>query len=186
MYITVLAVAVIVAILIWFLVIYNSLIRARNIVRDAWADIDTELKKRYDLVPTLVAAVQGYAGHEKSVFETITQLRTRAMQATGPAKAGAEDQFSGAVKSLFAVAESYPDLKASQNFLQLQRDLTQIENDIQSSRAYYNAAVREYDTAISVAPKNIVAKVFHFMPSDYFQADAQEKNPVAVSGGRPS
>jgi LemA protein len=167
-------------ILVWFLTIYNSLIRARNVVRDAWADIDTELKKRYDLVPNLVATVQGYASHEKSVLETVTQLRIQAMQATGPAKAGAEDQFSGALKSLFAVAENYPDLKASQNFIQLQGELTQIEDDIQSARAYYNAAVREYNTAIAVAPKNIIASAFHFMPSDYFQADAQEKDPVAV------
>jgi LemA protein len=172
---------VVAVVLVWFFAIYNSLIRARNITKDAWADIDTELKKRYDLVPNLVAAVQGYAGHEKSVFETVTQLRVQAMQATGPAKGNAEDQFSGALKSLFAVAENYPELKASQNFIQLQSELTQIENDIQSARAYYNAAVREYNTAVSVAPKNIIAHMFHFAPADFFQADVQDRNPVAVN-----
>lgn len=168
-------------ILVWLLAMYNSLIRAKNIMRDAWADIDTELKKRYDLVPNLVSAVQGYAGYEKSVLETVTQLRTQAMQSSGPAKAGAEDQFAGALHSLFAVAENYPELKASQGFLQLQSELTQIENDIQSARAYYNAAVREYNTAISVAPKNIVAGIFRFGPADYFQAGANEREPVPVT-----
>ena len=171
---------VIVIVLIWLLAIYNGLIRARNVVKDAWADIDTELKKRYDLVPNLVAAVQGYAGHERSVLENVTQLRTQAMQATGPAKGDAEGQFSDALKSLFAVAENYPDLKASQNFTPLQNELTQIENDIQSARAYYNAAVREYNTATSVAPKNLIAHLFHFALADFFQADAEDKNPVTV------
>jgi LemA protein len=174
---------VVVIVLIYFLAAYNGLVRARNIVKDAWANIDTELKKRYDLVPNLVVAVQSYAGHEKSVLETVTQLRVQAMQAAGPTKGGLENQFSGALKSLFAVAENYPDLKASQNFSQLQDELTQVENDIQSARAYYNAAVREYNTAIAVVPKNIVAGAFHFAPADYFQADAQEKNPVAVKTG---
>jgi LemA protein len=167
-------------VLAWFVVIYNSLVRSQNVVKDAWADIDTELKKRYDLVPNLVLIVQTYASHEKSVFETVTQLRVQAMQKSGVAKAGAEDQFSGAIKSLFAVAENYPDLKASQNFIQLQSDLTNIENDIQSARAYYNAAVREYNTAISIAPKNIIAGMFRFAPAEYFQTDVQEKKPVAV------
>jgi LemA protein len=172
-----------VIVFVWLLVIYNSLVRARNIVKDAWADIDTELKKRYDLVPNLVTVVEGYAGHEKSIFTTVAQLRTQAMQMTGPAKAGVEEQFSGALKSLFAVAENYPDLKASQSFSQLQDSLTKIEDDIQSARAYYNAAVREYNTAIAVVPKNIVAGMFHFAPSDYFQADAQDRSSVTVKIG---
>jgi LemA protein len=173
--------AILVIIILWFLFAYNSLIRAQNFVKNGWADIDVQLKKRYDLVPNLVVTVQGYASHEKDVFATITQMRTQAMQATNPADKGAkEEQLSLAIKSLFAVAENYPDLKASQNFMQLQSELTQIENDIQSARQFYNATVREYNTAISVLPKNIVAGMFHFMPSDYFQADANERNVVDV------
>ena len=172
---------ILVIVVVWLMALYNGLVRARNLVKDAWADIDTELKKRYDLVPSLVVTVQAYATHEKSTLEDVTQLRAQAMSMAGPTKAGTEDELTGAVKSVFAVAENYPELKASQNFLALQGQLTQVEDDIQSARAYYNAAVREYNTAISVVPKNIVAHLFGFAPSEYFQAAGQEKNAVAVA-----
>jgi LemA protein len=174
--------AVVVVFVVWCFAAYNSLIRARNFVKNGWADIDVQLKKRYDLIPNLVATVQGYASHEKNVFTAITETRTQAMQATGVADKGAkEEQLGAAIKSLFAVAENYPDLKASQSFLQLQSQLAQIENDIQSARQFYNATVREYNTAIAMVPKNMIAGLFHFMPSDYFQADASERNAVDIS-----
>lgn len=179
--ITYLVLAVIAIIVIWFAVAYNSLIRAHNFVRNGWADIDVQLKKRYDLVPNLVAAVQGYAAHEKTVLETIATTRTQAMQAEGVADKGAkEEQLGSAIKSLFAVAENYPDLKASQGFLDLQSELTQIENDIQSARQFYNATVREYNTAISVLPKNLIAGMFGLKPEEYFQAGTDERNAVDV------
>jgi LemA protein len=174
--------AIVLILIIWILVSYNSLVRARNFVRNGWADIDVQLKKRYDLVPNLVAAVQGYAAHEKNIFTEVAEIRTQAMRATDLADRGAkEDQFGSAIKSLFAVAEDYPELKASENFMQLQGELTQVEDDIQSARQFYNAAVREFNTATSVVPKNIIAQMFHFVPAEYFQADASERNAVDIS-----
>src|SRR6202044_3058683 len=155
----ILAVVVILALLVIFVIgIYNSLVRLRVQCDNAWSDIDVQLKRRYDLIPNLVEAVKGYAGHEKSVFEDVTKARSQAMQATpGPnaAKAAAENQLSGALKSLFAVAEAYPDLKANQNFLSLQNELTDTEDKIQAARRFYNGMVRDFNTKTQVFPTNI-------------------------------
>ena len=174
--------AILVIIILWFLFAYNSLIRAQNFVKNGWADIDVQLKKRYDLVPNLVVTVQGYASHEKDVFATITQMRTQAMQATNPADKGAkEEQLSLAIKSLFAVAENYPELKASEQFTQLQGQLSQTEDAIQNARRYYNAVVRDLNTKIQTFPSNIVAGLFHVQQKQFFDiTEPTQREPVAV------
>src|SRR6185437_12098219 len=150
----------------------------------AWADIDVQLKRRYDLIPNLVETVKGYAAHESGVFENVTKARTAAMTATGAeAKGAAENQLSGALKSLFAVSEAYPDLKANQNFLDLQTQLTDTEDKIQAARRFYNGNVRDLSTSMQSFPGNIIASVFHFEAMQYFQLDATEaaaREPVAV------
>ena len=138
--------AIIVAVLLWLVLAYNGLVQSRNRTQEAFSDIDVQLKRRYDLIPNLVSTVQGYAAHEKSVFEDVTKARSQAMQATGPAKAAAENQLSSTLKSLFAVAENYPDLKANQNFLSLQNELTDTEDKIQAARRFYNGMVRDFNT----------------------------------------
>ena len=177
--------AIIAILIIWVIVLYNGLVRERNVVGNAFSDINVQLKKRYDLIPNLVETVKGYKNHEASVLEAVTQARSNAMNAQTnmniPNRVNAENALTGALKSLFAVAESYPDLKASANFQNLQENLTAIENDIQSARRYYNAAVREYNTAIQVFPSNLVANTFHFTPSEFFGIDANETANVNVS-----
>lgn len=183
MTLTIIIIAVIVLLVAWIIGVFNSLIGKRNTVKNAWSDIDVQLKRRYDLVPNLVETVKGYKNYEVSVLEKVTEARTRAMSAqTDPqARAKAENAFSDALKSLFAVAENYPDLKASANFQQLQTELSSLENDIQSARRYYNAAVREFHNTIQVFPNNIIAGMFGFKESEFFGADEQEKEPVKVS-----
>jgi LemA protein len=153
--------------------------------KEAWADIDVQLKRRYDLIPNLVEAVKGYAAHEKSVFENVTAARARAMDAGGVEdKAKAENMLTGALKSLFAVAEAYPDLKANQNFLELQRQLTDTEDKIQAARRFYNGNVRDLNTSIQSFPGNVIAQMFRFEPREFFElgdADAAAKEPVKVS-----
>src|SRR5271154_6989345 len=159
--------AVVIVLVLWLVLAYNGLVRTRTQAQEAWADIDVQLKRRYDLIPNLVEAVKGYAGHEKSVFEDVTKARSQAMQATpGPnaAKAAAENQLSGALKSLFAVAEAYPDLKANQNFLSLQNELTDTEDKIQAARRFYNGMVRDLNTKIQTFPTNLFANAFGFKP----------------------
>lgn len=161
--------------------IYNGLIRLRNKVDEAWSDIDVQLKRRYDLIPNLVSTVKGYAKHEKGVFTEVTKARTAAMSAEGAAaESGAENMLSGALKSLFAVAENYPDLKADKNFGKLQDELTAIEEAIQKSRRYYNGNVRDFNTKIQVFPNNLFAGMLGFKKYDFFQADEAEKENVKV------
>src|SRR4030065_1165857 len=156
----------IVAILIiWAIAIYNGLIRLKNRVDEAWSDIDVQLKRRYDLIPNLVNTVKGYAVHEKEVFEKVTEARTRAMGAqSAHDKAEAENMLSQTLKSLFAVAEAYPDLKANQNFLELQRELTDTEDKIQASRRFYNGNVRDFNTKIQIFPNNLIAGMLKLPP----------------------
>ena len=174
---------VLVLIVIWFIATYNSLIRSRNQVDEAWSDIEVQLKRRYDLIPNLVNTVKGYATHEKGVFETVTEARSAAMGATNPQdKLAKENMLSGALKSLFAIAENYPDLKANQNFMSLQGDLTDTENKIQASRRFYNGTVRDFNTKLQVFPTNIFAGAFGFKAREFFDIDEKgpEGQPVQV------
>src|SRR5213082_2268393 len=160
---------------------YNSLIQLRVRADSAWSDIDVQLKRRHDLIPNLVETVKGYAAHEKGTFENIAKFRSQAMQATTPAdKAMAENQLTGALKSLFAVAENYPELKASEEFTQLQNSLSQTEDAIQNSRRYYNAVVRDLNTKIQSFPTNILAGMFGFQQKQFFEVAAADREPVAV------
>ncbi len=164
--------------------IYNKLVRLRNTVKSSWSDIDVQCKKRYDLVPNLVETVKGYASHEKSVFEKVTQARSMAMQATSPGEmAKAENLFRDTLKSLFAVAEAYPELKASASFLQLQSQLQEVENNIEYARRYYNAVVRDYNIAVESFPSNLVASQFNFKQAELFQLEAPEAERKAVKVG---
>jgi len=172
---------VIIVIVLWLVIAFNGLVRMRNRAQEAYSDIDVQLKRRYDLIPNLVESVKGYAGHEKTVFEDVTKARATAMQATGTAKAGAENQLSNTLKSLFAVAENYPQLKANENFLSLQNELTDTEDKIQAARRFYNGMVRDLNTKIQVFPNNLFASIFGFKQMEFFGdlSDA-EKAPVAV------
>jgi len=171
-----LIVLVILAVIVFAVVsIYNKLVRLRNTVKSSWSDIDVQCKKRYDLVPNLVETVKGYAAHEKSVFENVTKARSMAMQATSPAEmAKAENMFRDTLKSLFAVAEAYPELKANTNFLQLQSQLQELENNIESARRYYNAVVRDYNISTETFPSNLIASTFNFKREELFQLEAPE------------
>ncbi|HSE83300.1 MAG TPA: LemA family protein [Thermodesulfobacteriota bacterium] len=156
--------------------IYNSLVRLRNTSEQAWSDIDVQLKRRYDLVPNLVETVKGYASHEKSTFEKVVQARNQAMQAQSPAdKAQAENMLQSTLRSLFALAEAYPELKANQNFIELQNELSKIEEQIQLSRRYYNAVVRDLNTKIESVPSNVVANMFNFEKREYFELESPEE-----------
>jgi LemA protein len=173
--------AVVVLLGIFLIAMYNSLVQLRVRSESAWSDIDVQLKRRHDLIPNLVETVKGYATHEKSTFEDIAKFRSMAMQATGPVdKAAAENQLSGALKSLFAVAENYPQLQASQQFTQLQGSLNEIEDTIQNARRYYNAVVRDLNTKIQSFPTNILAGMFGFQQKQFFEAAAADREPVAV------
>jgi LemA protein len=160
---------------------YNSLVQLRVRADSAWSDIDVQLKRRHDVIPNLVETVKGYAAHEKGTFENIAKFRSQAMQASSPGdKAVAENQLTGALKSLFAVAENYPELKASEEFTQLQGSLSQTEDTIQNSRRYYNAVVRDLNTKIQTFPTNILAGMFGFQTRQFFEVDAADREPVAV------
>jgi LemA protein len=182
MTITWILVAVVVVILLWLVLAYNGLVTTRTRTQEAYSDIDVQLKRRYDLIPNLVEAVKGYMTHEASVFQNVTNARAQAMQATGAAKADAENQLSGTLKSLFAVAENYPQLKANENFLSLQSELTDTEDKIQAARRFYNGMVRDLNTKIQVFPTNIFANMFGFTKMDFFGNDLTdaEKAPVQV------
>lgn len=170
-----------VVLLLWAIAIYNGLIVLKNRVDEAWSDIDVQLKRRYDLIPNLVNTVKGYAAHEKEVFEKVTEARSRAMNAENTAdKVEAENALSGTLKSLFALAENYPDLKANQNFLELQRELTDTEDKIQASRRFYNGNVRDFNTKIEVFPNNIFAKMLNFVKREFFEAEGEAKEAVKV------
>jgi LemA protein len=174
-------IAVVVLLGVFLIAMYNSLVQLRVRSESAWSDIDVQLKRRHDLVPNLVETVKGYATHEKSTFEDIAKFRSMAMQATGPVdKAAAENQLTGALKSLFAVAENYPQLQASQEFSQLQSSLSEIEDTIQNARRYYNAVVRDLNTKIQSFPTNILAGMYGFQQKQFFEAAATDREPVAV------
>jgi LemA protein len=159
-------------IILWVILTYNRLITLRNRAKEAWADIDVQLKRRYNLIPNLVEAVKGYASHEKGVFERVTEARTKAMGAqTVKEHSQAENMLSGTLKSLFAVAENYPELKASVNFLELQRELRDAEDKIQAARRFYNTNVRDLNIKIEVFPANIVANIFKFARMEFFEVE---------------
>jgi LemA protein len=160
---------------------YNRLVRLRNRIENAWAQIDVQLRRRYDLIPNLVETVKGYAAHERQTFEAVTQARAAAINAEGPAAQGqAENMITGALKSLFAVAEAYPDLKANQNFLALQEELTGTEGRIAYARQFYNDSVVQMNTKIQSFPSNILARAFGFKEHEYFEADDTSRGPVSV------
>ncbi|PWB38528.1 MAG: hypothetical protein C3F02_03320 [Parcubacteria group bacterium] len=181
--ITWIIVIVVVLIVGWLIGVYNSLIRLRNRVDEAWSDIDVQLKRRYDLIPNLVESVKGYLKHEAGVLTKVTEARNMAMNAQGPAaKSKAEDALSSTLKSLFAVSENYPDLKASQNFLQLQDEISDTENKIQASRRFYNGQVRDFNTKLEVFPNNMLAGAMNFKSREFFEiADLAQKENVKVS-----
>jgi LemA protein len=176
------AVGLIAVVGLWFVATYNGLIRLKNRTDEAWSDIDVQLKRRYDLIPNLVETVKGYATHEKELFEKVTQARSNAMQATTPEEQGkAENMLAGTLKSLFAVAENYPDLKANQNFAKLQDELSDTENKIQASRRFYNGNVRDFNTKLQVFPTNMVGNMLGFKAREFFEIeDAAQKENVAV------
>ena len=179
--ITFILIGVVVLALLYVIVTYNGLVRLRNRIQNAWAQIDVQLRRRYDLIPNLVETVKGYATHEKGTLEAVTQARANALNAQGPAaQAQAENVISGALKSLFAVSEAYPDLKANQNFLSLQEELSGTEGRISYARQFYNDAVLRLNTKIQSFPSNILAGMFGFKEHEYFEADDTSRGPVSV------
>jgi len=169
-------IAVVAILAIYVIYAFNRLISLRNRTKEAWSDIEVQLKRRYDLIPNLVNTVKGYASHEKGVFEKVTQARANALSAKGPEeKMKAENELSGTLKSLFAVAEAYPNLRASENFQKLQDELTDAEDKIQASRRFYNANVRDFNTIIEVFPSNIIAGMFSFKQFELFELAEEEK-----------
>ncbi len=179
--ITIVLIAVAVLVLLYVIVTYNALVRLRNRIENAWAQIDVQLRRRYDLIPNLVETVKGYAKHERDTLEAVTQARANAINAQGPVEqAKAENMITGALKSLFAVSEAYPDLKANQNFLALQEELAGTEGRISYARQYYNDAVLRLNTKIQSFPSNILAGMFGFKEHEYFEADDTSRGPVSV------
>lgn len=177
-------IAVAILVVVWGVLMYNRFVSLTNQAKEAWADIQVQLKRRYDLIPNLVETVKGYATHERSAFENVTRARAAAMGASAPAeKATAENMLTGALKTLFAVSEAYPDLKANENFLQLQKELGDTEDKIQSARRFYNTTVMTLNTAEQSFPGNLVAGAFRFGPMDLFELAASDKaaaEPVKV------
>jgi len=172
------------AIVIVAVVMYNSLVRLRETADGAWADIDVQLKRRYDLIPNLVETVKGYAGHEKDTLESVISARSSAMSAQGPAaKAGAENMLSGALKSLFALSEAYPQLQAAGGFRELQTSLGQIEEQLSQARRYYNAVVRDFNTKTQTFPSVLIARSFGFTQREFFEIDEAEKAVPKVDFG---
>lgn len=182
----IIVVVVLVVLLLIVAAMYNSLVRLNQRSSEAWSDITVQLKRRYDLIPNLVETVKGYASHEKTVFEDVTKARANALNAKGVEEtAKAENQFSQTMKSLFAVSENYPDLKASQNFKDLQDQLTDTEDKIQASRRFYNSIIRDFNSRRKTFPTNLIANILHFnKDKEYFELDeaqnAEVQNPVAV------
>lgn len=164
--------AILVVIIVWLMLVFNRLVRFKNRTQEAWSDIDVQLKRRYDLIPNLIETVKGYASHEKEVFEKVTEARTKAMGATGTAeKAQAENMLSGALKTLFAVSENYPQLRASENFLKLQEELSDTENKIQAARRFYNGNVRDFNIAQETFPTNLIASTIGFKKAEFFEIE---------------
>jgi len=178
-------IGVVVVVFLWLIGMYNRFVSLVNRTKEAWSDIEVQLKRRYDLIPNLVNTVKGYATHESSAFENVTKARAAAMGATSPEDKGkAELGLAGALKSVFAIAEAYPELKANQNFLALQSELSDTENKIQSARRFYNGNVRDLNTSIEQFPGNVVASIFNFSKMEFFELEADEqaaKKPVEVN-----
>lgn len=175
-----------VVIALWIIILYNGLIKLRNRAEEAWSDIDVQLKRRYDLIPNLVETVKGYAAHEKGLFENVTNARAAALTASqsGDPKeiTRAENALSGTLKTLFAVSENYPDLKASNNFIELQRELRDTEDKIQASRRFYNTNVKDFNTKLQSFPANLIADALGFGKKEFFELDNQEaKEPIKVN-----
>ncbi|HEX8762806.1 MAG TPA: LemA family protein [Candidatus Saccharimonadales bacterium] len=182
----IIAIVVVAVLVIAVIVMYNALVRTKIRVEEAWSDITVQLKRRYDLIPNLVNAVKGYAKHEAKVFQDVTEARSNALNAQGKGvkeTAQAENQFEAALKSLFAVAESYPQLRASENFQQLQAELTDTEDKIMASRRFYNGAARDLNIKIDTFPSNIIAGMFGFKKREFFEVEdvASVEKPVAVN-----
>ena len=174
-------IALIVIVGLLLVALFNRLVRARNRVDNAWAQVEVQLKRRWDLIPNLVESVKGYAAHERQTLESVTNARTAALGAQGPVQqAQAENALTGALKSLFAVAEAYPDLKANENFLNLQEELTSTEDRIAYARQFYNDSVLSYNTKIQQFPTVVLAGMFHFEAREYFDAAPGETEPVQV------
>jgi LemA protein len=171
---------------IWAVITFNGVVKLRNRVDNAWSQIDVQLKRRYDLIPNLVETVKGYASHERQTLEAVIQARNMGVNAQGPQEqAQAENMITGALKSLFALSEAYPDLKANQNFLQLQEELTGTEGRIAYARQFYNDTVQRYNTKIQTFPAVVVAGAMNFTPREYFETDEQSTEPVQVSFDTP-
>lgn len=174
-------VGAIVLFVVWLIVIYNGLIKSKNRVKEGWSDIDVQLKRRYNLIPNLVETVKGYAQHEDKVLQEVTKARTSAMGAEGAGKGKTENMLSSTLKSLFAVAEKYPDLKANENFAKLQDELSDTENKIQAARRFYNGLVRDFNTKLEVFPTNLIANKLRFKKADFFELEEETaKQPVSV------
>lgn len=178
-------IAIVAVVAIWLIASYNRFVTFKNRAAEAWADIEVQLKRRYDLIPNLVNTVKGYASHEAGTLEKVITARNSAMQSmagANPEHAAAENELSGTLKSIFALSENYPDLKANTNFLELQRELSDTENKLQSSRRFYNANVRDFTTALQVFPGNIIGKMFKFVAPEYFDIpdNGVESQPVEV------
>ncbi len=174
--------AIVAVFIVWLILTYNFFIRLVNRAKEAWSDIDVQLKRRYDLIPNLINTVKGYAKHEASVFEKVTEMRTKAMSAEGVVEKGqAENMLTGALKSLFAVSENYPDLKANENFIELQREVADTENKIQAARRFYNTNVRDLKIGLQSFPQNIVGRAFGFKEQSFFELDEEDaREPVEV------
>ena len=172
----ILALVVLIVLGLWIVKIYNGLVKLKVRTNEAWSDIDVQLKRRYDLIPNLINTVKGYAIHERELFENVTKARSNAMNAQNPEeKAGAENMLTGALKSLFAVSENYPDLKANENFLELQRELSDTENKIQASRRFYNGNVRDLNTKIQIFPDSIVANMLKIGKREFFEIEEEKE-----------
>ena len=180
--ITYIFIGIVVLLIVWIISAYNGLVRLKIRSEEAWSDIDVQLKRRYDLIPNLVDTVKGYAKHEKQLFESVTEARSAAMSAKSPdAKGEAENMLTGTLKTLFAVSEAYPDLKASDNFKALQEELSDSENKIEAARRFYNSNVRDYNIALDSFPTAILANMFHFKSKELFEAHEGERETPKVS-----
>ena len=181
MTVVIVVIAFVVIVVVALILAYNGLVRQRNRIDNAWSQIDVQLKRRYDLIPNLVETVKGYAAHERQVFENVTQARANAINAQGPAQQGeAENVLSGALRSLFAVAEAYPELKANQNFLSLQEELTSTEDRVAYARQFYNDSVLSYNNKLQTFPRNVIAGMFSFEKREYFEGEPEATGPVRV------
>jgi len=181
-WVVIVIVVVVVLLALWLVAMFNKLVRLRNRAANAWAQVDVQLRKRYDLIPNLVETVKGYAAHERGTFEAVTNARTAAQQAQGVAQqAEAENMLTAAIGRLFAVAEAYPQLRATENFQQLQAQLSDVEQNIAVSRQVYNDTVLSYDNALETVPTNVIAGLFHFNPREYFQTEDATRAVPQVS-----